>query len=107
VIYAAARDWVDRVLRWNGYQARAVVLPALVPALLTAVVGAGSVLVVLSAAWFVAWYAFVGWRYWLYMREVSTEADRQYDRVGKFQLAKEYHGTESATAVRDRKLKNG
>ena len=107
MIYVAARGWVDRVLRWNGVRARAVVLPALIPAMLTAMFEANPIMFGVATTWFVAWCAFVAWRYSIYMREVSTEADRHYDQIGKFQLASEYHETESATSARGRKTKNG
>ena len=107
MIYVAARDWVDRVLRWDGVRARVVVLPALIPAMLTAMIEANPIVFGVTIAWFVAWSAFVAWRYWIYMREVSAQADRHYDQIGKFQLASEYHDTESATSVRGRKMKNG
>jgi NhaP-type Na+/H+ and K+/H+ antiporter len=107
VIYVATRNWVDRVLRWDGVRARVVVLPAILPALAGLPFGNGPIVTTVVATWFVVWSLFVSWRYWLYMREMSVEADKNYDRVGKYSLAKEYHGTESATAARARKTKNG
>ena len=106
-IFTAVTRWVDRTLRGPGVQARVVVLPAILPALAGLPFGNGTIVVTIVATWFVLWCLFVGWRYWLYMREVSVEADRNYDRIGKYRLASEYHSTESATAARARKIKNG
>lgn len=55
--------------------------------------------------WFGLWNSFIIWRCWVYVREVSREADRQYDRAGKFRLAEEYHDTESSTAAAERKCR--
>ena len=106
-MYAATKSWVDRTLRSPDVQPRILVLPALLPAIAGLPFGNGPIVITVVATWFVSWSLFVFWRYWLYMREVSVEADQNYDRVGKYQLAKEYHGTESATAARVRILKNG
>lgn len=56
-----------------------------------------------AAAWFVVWNLFVGWRYARYLKEISIENDRQYDRVGKYGLPPEYPDSESATRARQRR----
>ena len=64
-----------------------------------------------AAAWAVAaavslcliWLGFVAWRGVRIMRATSRKSDRRYDREGKFLLAPEYHGSDSATGAARRK----
>ena len=46
---------------------------------------------------------FVSWRFWVVLRRQAIAGDRVYDRKAKFDLAPEYHETESSTAAKDRK----
>ena len=43
--------------------------------------------------------AFILWRCWVVFRQGAAKRDEWYDREGKFDLASEYHETESATAA--------
>ena len=101
--YHAVRDWVDRQWRAAGLQFKILLLPAIIPLLAILMIGSGAVSYTIGWAWFGLWNSFVAWRYWMYLKELSREGDEKYDREGKFHLANEYHETESATAVADRK----
>jgi hypothetical protein len=79
-----------------------VVLP-FVPALLTPAIGDWWFWP--SIAFGLGFNAFAGWRGLRMMRASSIVTDRRYDRDGKFQLSKEYHGTESATAASSKRRK--
>jgi hypothetical protein len=105
VIYGGIRDWVDRQWRSDG-QWRVLLLPAILPLLTPAILGSSTLTVAIPIVWFVAWNAFVLWRWWLHAKDVSATSDHHYDRFGKLKLAREYHGTESATAARARKKKH-
>ncbi|MFA5970264.1 MAG: hypothetical protein WC816_13600 [Sphingomonas sp.] len=48
------------------------------------------------------WFGFVGWRAWALIRQAAAQADRLYDRKGKYSLPPEYADTESATKARQR-----
>ncbi len=102
-LYDAIQGWVDRQWRAQGLQFKMLLLPALIPCLAILMIGRTPVLTAIGWGWFGLWNSFVVWRYWVYVREVSREADKQYDRAGKFRLAEEYHDTESATASSERK----
>ena len=101
-IYTVTRDWVDRVL--VGENVRVLVLPIMVPGFAMAFYRTVPV-AILFWLWFAFWSAFVSWRWWIYMRAASAMADKKYDRIGKFRLAREYWNTESATAALNRKKK--
>lgn len=105
MIYMMVRDWVDDRWRAPGLQAKVLLLPAMMPGLLLFPFHQTLLAHALTWIWFTLWTSFVAWRYWLYMTEVSAVADEHYDRKGKFKLAREYHETESATAIRKRKKK--
>jgi hypothetical protein len=54
------------------------------------------------------WTGFTVWRWCVVMKRAAIDADRKYDLVGKFRLAREYRNTESATAaLNHKKKKNG
>ncbi|WP_324750233.1 hypothetical protein SH591_01595 [Sphingomonas sp. LY54] len=101
--YYTVRDWVDRQWRASGSQFRILFLPAIVPLIAVSTIGNGLISNAVGWAWFGAWNVFVALRYWVYIREASRKADEEFDRVGKFQLASEYHDTESGTSAAKRK----
>ena len=45
------------------------------------------------------WFSFVAWRGFRLMRVSAIRGDRRYDRESKYELATDYHSTESATAA--------
>ncbi|MBB4631908.1 hypothetical protein [Sphingosinicella soli] len=102
-VYIAIRDWVDRQWRAPGLRFKILLLPAMLPLLLIPVTGNTPTLTMTVCVWFIGWNLFVFWRYWIFLKVVSRKADEQYDKVGKFNLANEYHDTESATAAGERK----
>jgi hypothetical protein len=51
------------------------------------------------------WLAAYLWAFWLSFRAEAHEGDLNYDKRGKYRLAKEYWNTESFTAARKRKGK--
>lgn len=58
---------------------------------------------VMTLAATTAWFTLVAWRGWQLFRASASRADRQYDRVGKFNLLPEYNDSESAHQARERK----
>jgi hypothetical protein len=50
-----------------------------------------------------SWFAFLIWRGMRMSRAAMLRSDRRYDRETKYCLPAEYHSTESATAIRQRK----
>jgi len=50
--------------------------------------------------------AFVTWRFVVVMKAQATKSDREYDHEGKYDLAPEYHYTESATEAAERKRRS-
>ena len=106
-LYVAIRDWVDRCWRSNG-DWRVLGLPPAVLALTLLLLGVdGGLNWAGFWAFFVSWTAFTFWRWWIFMRVVAHDADRKFDRVGKFKLAREYWDSESASAAAARKKKHG
>lgn len=99
--FKVIRDWVDR--QWRGSSYKVLMLPAVVPFLVISMMDYSPAHWVIGWGWFGLWNSFVWWRHWLFMREMSQKADEEYDRIGKFRLAQEYHHTESATAAAKRR----
>jgi hypothetical protein len=49
---------------------------------------------------------FVTWRFCIVLKKDAAKSDGLYDHIGKYELASEYHQTESATATAKRKQAN-
>lgn len=103
-LYHIVRNWVDRQWSASAQRFKILLLPAILPLLLLSPIE--KIQVGLGLVWFVAWNAFVAWRYWFYLKAVSVKADLEYDRKGKFRLSTEYNDTESATAAAKRTQKD-
>ena len=61
----------------------------------------------LGTASAVAWAGFYLWAMVVAIRQESRKGDLEFDRRGKFRLAKEYWTTGSATSAKARRKKNG
>lgn len=101
--FQAIRDWVDRQWRAPGLQFKVLLLPSVIPLLAMVLIGPAPVTSAIAWVWFGLWNGFVFWRCCIYLKEALRQADAKYDRIGKFDLAPEYHDTESATAAAERK----
>lgn len=102
-LYYGIQGWVDRQWSTAVVPARVLMLPAVIPLIVILMIGPTSVSTAIGWGWFGLWNLFIFWRFWFYLREISREGDRHYDRVGKYRLDKEYHDTESATSAAERK----
>jgi hypothetical protein len=60
-----------------------------------------------SAAACLFWFGLVAWRGVRLMRAIALREDRRYDRNGKFSLSSEYQTSDSATAARRNRRRNG
>ena len=94
-------DWTDGIAA-QGIRSRGLLFFPLLPWMLVA--AHRSVLTIIVAGVLsLATLTFVTWRYFVVMKAQAAKRDRAYDEAGKFNLASEYHKTESATAAADRK----
>ncbi|MEG8037886.1 hypothetical protein QP166_00445 [Sphingomonas sp. LR60] len=114
-LYLRLRRFVDRDLSRRSVYGRSttfsplgVIVPLAPCAFLDKPYGfAELVIAAVSAAVAVIWIAFLLWRASRLLRAVGARGDRDFDRHSKYILGPEYRSTESYTAARLRKRRNG
>jgi hypothetical protein len=87
----------------KGIRSRAVLAPAFPPLILPVIFSPNWIVWVIVAGVSGGWVLFVAWRTWRMTKATVLKSDREYDQKGKFQLSREYWGSESATAARRHK----
>lgn len=104
--YLVVRRYVDAQFAARSLQYKVLLLPAGLPfAILAPLMRGEDWLLWSCVGWAVLWIGFVGWRGMRMLRANAKKSDRVYDRRTKFELAREYWTTESATQTRRGKRK--
>jgi hypothetical protein len=114
-LYLRVRRFVDRDLSRRSLHGRSttfsplgVIVPIAPCAFLDRPYGLIKlVIAAVAVALAVTWVAFLLWRSSRLLRAAGARGDRDFDRHAKYMLGPEYRSTESYTAARLRRRRNG